>query len=174
MTDENATVQFNPEVTIVRIATSDDVPVLRELYEKSKLEGQLRMNDTGADLDHLMDAYFECNDSGFWVAENDSSIVGMVGVQRLSDNSAEIRRLRVRDGYRRRGIGGMLMEHAITFCHDKQFLKIVLDVRIERSPAISMFDKFGFSAGRERVLNGRKLLDFYLDLYSDTTDTRID
>ncbi len=174
MIDENPKVEFNPKVTIVRIATLDDVSILRELYENSKLEGQLRINDTGADLDHLMAAYFECKDSGFWVAENASSIVGMVGVQRISDNSAEIRRLRVRDGFRRRGIGAMLMEHAITFCRDKQFLKIVLDVRIERSPAINMFDKFGFSAGRERDMNGRKLLDFYLDLYSDTTDTHID
>ena len=174
MIDENPKVDFNPEVTIVRIATTEDVTVLRELYERSKLEGQLRINDTGADLDHLMDAYFECKDSGFWVAENESSIVGMVGVQRISENVPEIRRLRVRDGFRRRGIGAMLMEHAITFCRDKQFLKIVLDVRIERSPAINMFDKFGFSHGRERDMNGRKLLDFYLDLYSDATDTRID
>ena len=173
MIDESAKVQFNPEVTIVRSATDGDVPILRELYERSKLEGQLRINDTGADLDHLVEGYFECKDSGFWVAENESSIIGMVGVQRISDNSAEIRRLRVRDGYRRRGIGAMLMEHAITFCREKQYLKVVLDVRIERSPAINMFDKFGFSHGRERDMNGRKLIDFYLDLYSDTTDTRI-
>ena len=174
MIDESAKVQFNAEVTIVRNATNDDVPVLRELYEKSKLEGQLRVNDTGADLDHLMEGYFECKDSGFWVAQNEVSIVGMIGVQRIDDNSAEIRRLRVRDGYRRRGIGRMLMEHAICFCRDKQYLKIVLDVRIERSPAINLFDAFGFVHGRERDMNGRKLLDFYLDLYSDTTDTRID
>lgn len=174
MIDESAQMQFNPKVTIVRSATNDDVPILRELYEKSKLEGQLRINDTGADLDHLVEGYFDCKDSGFWVAENNTSIIGMVGVQRLSDNSAEIRRLRVRDGFRRRGIGTLLMEHAISFCRDKQYLKVVLDVRIERSPAINMFDAFGFVHSRERVLNGRKLLDFYLDLYSDTTDIRID
>ena len=174
MIDESAQVQFDPKVTIVRSATNDDVPILRDLYEKGKLEGQLRINDTGADLDHLMEGYFDCKDSGFWVAENNTSIIGMVGVQRISDNSAEIRRLRVRDGYRRRGIGTMLMEYAISFCRDKQYLKVVLDVRIERSPAINMFDTFGFVHSRERDMNGRKLLDFYLDLYSDTTDTRID
>ena len=173
MINENPEMKFNPAVTVIRIAAASDIAVLQELYASSRLEGQLRVNDTGADLDHLMAAYFECKDSGFWVAENESVIVGMVGVQRISDNSAEIRRLRVRDGFRRLGIGGMLMEHAIAFCRDKQFLKIVLDVRIERSPAINMFDKFGFSHGRERDMNGRKLLDFYLDLYSDTADTRI-
>jgi hypothetical protein len=54
-----------------------------------------------------------------------------------------------------------------------QYLKVVLDVRIERSPAISMFDNFGFLHSRERVIDGRKLLDFYLDLYSDNADTSV-
>ena len=166
--------QFRTDDMIIRCAVDEDVVVLRELFERSRIEGQTHENDTGADIDHLMAGYFECKDSGFWVAQNEVSIVGMIGVQRIDDNSAEIRRLRVRDGYRRRGIGRMLMEHAICFCRDKQYLKIVLDVRIERSPAINLFDAFGFVHGRERDMNSRKLLDFYLDLYSDTTDTRID
>ena len=65
------------------------------------------------------------------------------------------------------------MEQAIAFCKEKQFLKVVLDVRIERGPALSMFDNFGFLQGREREIDGRKLRDFYLDLYSDTTDTQL-
>jgi ribosomal protein S18 acetylase RimI-like enzyme len=149
------------------------VPVLRELFEKSRIEGHLRENDTGADLEHLVAGYFECKDSGFWVAEIDEFIVGMIGVQRVNTDSAEIRRLRVREGFRRKGIGTKLMEQAITFCKEKQFLKVILDVRIERGPALSMFDTFGFLQGREREIDGRKLRDFYLDLYSDTTDTQM-
>ncbi len=166
--------QFNIEELIVRCAVSDDIVVLRELYERSRIEGQTPENDTGADLDYLVEGYFECKDSCFWVAEYQAWIVGMIGVQRINDGSAEIRRLRVRDSYRRKGIGSKLMEHAISFCRKKQFLKVVLDVRIERAPAIRMFDSFGFMQGRERDLNGRKLRDFYLDLYSDTLQTRSD
>ena len=44
MIDENPKVDFNPAVTIVRVAKTEDVTVLRELYERSKLEGQLRIN----------------------------------------------------------------------------------------------------------------------------------
>lgn len=166
--------KFKIEEMIVRCATSEDVTVLRELFERSRIEGQTRENDTGADIDYLMAGYFECNDSCFWVAQTEECIVGMIGVQRLNDNSAEIRRLRVRDHYRRKGIGTRLMKHAISFCREKQYLKVVLDVRIERGPAIKMFDGFGFLQGRERDLNGRQLRDFYLDLYSDTLKTRID
>ncbi|MBC8309203.1 MAG: GNAT family N-acetyltransferase [Planctomycetes bacterium] len=156
----------------IRSATSDDVSVLRDLFERSRLEGQTRENDTGADLDYLTEGYFECKDSCFWVAEYEEWIVGMIGVQRLSDDSAEIRRLRVRDIFRRKGVGTILMQHAILFCKEKQYLKVVLDVRIERGPAISMFNTFGFLQGRERDLKGRQLRDFYLDLYSDTIETR--
>jgi ribosomal protein S18 acetylase RimI-like enzyme len=171
---DKSTQKFKIEDLIVRCAANEDVPILRELFERSRIEGQTRENDTGADIDYLMAGYFECKDSGFWVAQTQDCIVGMIGVQRLNDNSAEIRRLRVRDNFRRKGIGTILMKHAISFCREKQFLKVVLDVRIERGPALKMFDSFGFLQGRERDLNGRQLRDFYLDLYSDTLKTRID
>ncbi len=162
---------FHSAGMAIRVAVDEDIAILRELFEKSRLEGQTRENDTGADLDYLVAGYFECKDSGFWVAQYEEWIVGMIGVQRLNDNSAEIRRLRVRDSYRRNGIGTQLMLHAIEFCKEKQFLKVVLDVRIERSPAIKLFDSFGFLHGRERQVDGRTTIDFYLDLYSDKTDT---
>ena len=171
MQDSDQQVNFKHEGMVIRSATDGDIAILRELFEKSKLEGQIRENDTGADLDFLIEGYFECKDSGFWVAQYEEWIVGMIGVQRVSDNSAEIRRLRVRDSYRRKGIGRMLMLHAIEFCKEKQFLKVMLDVRIERSPAIKLFDEFGFLHGRERETDGRTTIDFYLDLYNDKTDT---
>lgn len=158
----------------IRVATQNDIVVLQDLFEKSRIDGQIRENDTGADLDHLEDGYFNCTESCFWVAEYDKKIVGMIGVQKINDSSAEVRRLRVRDSFRRKGIGTSLMKHAISFCRDKQFLKVVLDVRLEREPAIKMFDTFGFLHGRERDLNGRQLRDFYLDLYTDTLQTRSD
>ena len=166
--------QFKTSDMQIRVAVQDDISVLRELFEKSRVDGEIRENDTGADLDHLMDGYFNCQESSFWVAEFDNTIVGMIGVQKMNDSSAEVRRLRVRDMFRRKGIGSALMKHAISFCREKQFLKVVLDVRLERDPAIKMFDSFGFLHGRERDLNGRQLRDFYLDLYSDTLQTRSD
>ena len=173
MVSRNTDKKFDSQMLDIRFAIADDIPILLELFENGRLEHQTHENDTGADLDHLMAGYFECKDSGFWVAEISAQIVGMIGVQRINDDAAEIRRLRVRDTYRRQGIGKQLMEHAILFCRDKQFLKVVLDVRIERVSAINMFDTFGFVHSHERDFNGRKLRDFYLDLYSETTGDHI-
>ena len=168
MSDAAAHEVFDAGAVAIRHAGEADIEVLRELFDRSRSEGNLRENDTGADLEHLLEGYLDCDGSGFWVADHGGTVVGMIGVQRLTDSSAEVRRLRVRLEFRRRGIGRLLMEHALDFCRQKQYLKVVLDVALEHTGAVSMFEGFGFTHGHTRELDGRTLLDFYLDLYSDT------
>ena len=43
------------------------------------------------------------------------------------------------------------------------------DIRTEREPAVAMFEKFCFKSGRDREIENRRRLDFYLDGYSDPT-----
>lgn len=160
--------EFHLSQVVVRQAEPSDQPLLRELFRESVLEGLVGDNDTGADIDNLHEGYFCDNGlSGFWVTTWNDTVIGMIGVQKMADNAAEIRRLRVRYRYRRHGVGTLLMEHALAFCTHHGYLKLVLDVRIERGPAIALFEKFGFALTRTREIDGRKILDFYLDLYRD-------
>ena len=160
------TLTFEPPQ--IRTATDQDIPVLRELFEAGVIESQVRGNDTGADIEQLQDAYFsEAAQGGFWVATRDDVIAGMIGVQRMDDSVAEMRRLRVRPQFRRQGIATALMTHAIHFCRDHDYLKVVLDVRVERQPAIQLFEKCGFYLARSKEQDGRQTLDFFVDLYSD-------
>jgi ribosomal protein S18 acetylase RimI-like enzyme len=159
---------FDLEQVTFRQARAADMPALRELFIAGMLEGQVPDNDTGADIDNLLEAYFaDEGESCFWVAEHGGKVVGMVGVQKIGEDTAEIRRLRVSADLRRRGIGMRLMHEAVAFCQRLGYLKVVLDVRIERGPAISLFEKFGFQLARTRDTAGRKMLDFYLDLYRE-------
>jgi ribosomal protein S18 acetylase RimI-like enzyme len=138
------------------------------LFNESVLEGQVRDNDTGADVENLTEGYFSDDGaSAFWVADFDDEVIGMIGVQRTRANTAELRRIRVKRDYRRLGIGTRLMETAVDFCREQGYLKVVLDVRIERGPAIAMLEKFGFTHVRTREIGDRKTLEFYLDLYSE-------
>lgn len=158
------------DIDDVRVVPAEeaDYPAALALFQQGLIEGQVRSNDTGADMENLQAAYFEDDGaSGFWVAKYRDEVVGMVGVQQTADNAAEIRRLRVADDFRRRGVGTKLMEQALAFCQRHGYLKVILDVRIERGPAIAMFEKFGFLLARTRDIGGRKLLDFYVDLYRD-------
>ncbi len=156
------------EPPLIRAATEEDIPVLRELFEASRYEGEVHINDTGADIEELEEAYFsDAAGGGFWVAIRHDAIAGMIGVQRVDDSVAEMRRLRVRPQHRRQGVATALMEEAICFCRDRDYLKVVLDVRVERQPAIHLFEKFGFYLSRMREQDGRRTLDFFVDLYSD-------
>lgn len=165
---DQATPTPDLEPVSVRLATAEDQAAIEALYLGGGEDGHLRGNDTGADIMHMADAYLSSDGtSGFWVAEHDGEIVGMIGVQRTSADSADVRRLRVQPRFRRRGIGSRLLETAIDFCRDNGYLKVVLDVRVERGPAIAMFRKFGFTHAADREVGGRQTLDFYLDLYRD-------
>lgn len=159
---------FDLDAIRIEVATDDDLPEIQMLFRESLEEGQLRTNDTGADIENLAEAYLhDDGQSGFWVARQNGVTLGMVGVQQTGDSTAEIRRLRVRSDHRRRGIGTKLMEHALTFCKKHSYLKVTLDVRIERLAAIALFENFGFRLGRSRDIDGRKTLDFLLDLYTE-------
>lgn len=157
-----------PESISIRTATPSDISMLQQLFAAGIFEGDVRINDTGADIDNLMDGYFSDEGrSSFWVAESSDQIVGMIGVQCVHEDIAEIRRLRVHGDFRRRGIGKQLLDHAVKFCRGQDYMKIVLDVRVERDPAIHLFEQAGFFLAKTREADGHKTLDFYVDLYTD-------
>jgi len=156
------------QVVTIETASISDQGILEQLFEDGRLEGHTHAGDTGGDLKDIETTYLNTEtSSGLWVARHQGQIVGMIGVQLAGDDCAEVRRLRVRKDFRRQGIGTLLMEQALTHCSTLGFLKVSLDVRIERGPAIAMFNKFGFSLARTRDIEGKTLLDFYMDLYRD-------
>jgi len=155
----------------VRSYRKEDLPACRLLYRDGLLGGQLAENDTGLDIDDIEIAYMRDAGNHFWVAEisddgGKPDIAGMVGVQHYEDGVGEIRRLRVKSDMRRRGIGSKLIETALQFCQEKSYLKITLDTFMEREPAIKLFEKFHFRHSRTKLVGGKELLYFYLDLYS--------
>ncbi|HEX8524225.1 MAG TPA: GNAT family N-acetyltransferase [Tepidisphaeraceae bacterium] len=153
----------------IRSFEPTDAEACAILYRAGLVEGQqIAENDTGLDIDDIHSAYMACEGSHFWVAEtqdDNPSIVGMIGVQHHEDSVGEIRRLRVREGFRRRGIGSRLVETAVRFCKERNYLKIALDTFMEREPAIRLFEKFHFRHSRTRSVAGKEIMHFYLDLY---------
>jgi ribosomal protein S18 acetylase RimI-like enzyme len=164
MTSNSASLPDLP-VTI-RSWRPEDADVCRVLFRDGLIGGKLSDADPGLDVDDIHLAYMAEPGNHFWVAENPAKeVIGMIGVQHHEPGVGEIRRLRVRQDSRRRGIGSKLLETAIHFCHDHGHLKITLDTYMEREPAIKLFEKFHFKHQRTRSINGKELLYFYLDIY---------
>jgi len=157
---------------IIRSFRRDDIQACTQLYVEGLLGGKIAENDTGLDIDDIERAYMNKPGSHFWIAETAGvadgaakQVIGMVGVQQHEDSVGEIRRLRVRREFRRRGIGSALVEVALKFCRDRGYLKIALDTFMEREPAVKLFEKFHFRHSRTRNVMGKDVMHFYLDLY---------
>jgi ribosomal protein S18 acetylase RimI-like enzyme len=153
-------------VTIRSFRPADQAACNR-LYREGLVGGGLSENDTGADLDDIRAVYMKPGNH-FWVAEaaGTGEVVGMIGVQHHEEACGEIRRLRVAEHARRRGIGSALVETAVRFCEEHGYLKITLDTFMEREPAIHLFQKFRFRHFRTRSVGGKDLMYFLLDLYA--------
>jgi ribosomal protein S18 acetylase RimI-like enzyme len=153
--------------TTIRSFRACDLPTCRKLYSEGMIGGKIAENDTGLDIDDIESAYMKMPGNHFWVAEvAGDGVVGMIGVQHHEEGVGEIRRLRVSEHHRRRGIGSKLVETALKFCQDQHYLKITLDTFMEREPAIKLFEKFRFRHNRTRNVGGKDLMYFYLDLYT--------
>ncbi len=163
------------QTVLIREFRPEDQEACRRLYVEGLIGGKLAENDTGLDVDDIQMAYIDPPGNSFWVAQSGTEpgvgdVVGMIGVQQHDDGVGEIRRLRVDQAFRRRGIGSRLLETAVVFCRDRGYLKIALDTFVEREPAIRLFEKFRFRHGRTREMQGKQMLVFYYDLYgSDQT-----
>jgi len=159
----NATVQ--DDMISIRGFRPEDQQACQSLYVEGLIGGKLADNDTGLDIDDIQGAYMT-DGNHFWVATTSTGeIVGTIGVQQHDEGVGEIRRLRVSPHHRRKGIGSKLMEVALKFCNDHNYLKITLDTFMDREPAIRLFEKFHFRHSRTRELHGKELLYFYLDIY---------
>ena len=150
----------------IRSFRATDQQACNRLYREGLIGGTLSENDTGADLDDIRSVYMKPGNH-FWVAEaRGGEVVGMIGVQHHEQGSGEIRRLRVANNYRRRGIGSALMEAAVRFCEEHNYLKVTLDTFMEREPAVHLFEKFRFRHFRTRSVAGKDLMYFMLDRYA--------
>lgn len=149
----------------VREYRPEDQPAVVRLYTEGLLAGQIAPNDTGVDIENIPDAYLSEPRSGFWVADLNGVVRGMVAVAAEQEHTAEIRRLRVDRAMQNTPIGSRLIEHAVSHCKELGYLKIVFDTRFELDQALDLFDRFGFQHTRTKSMNGKDLLEFYLDLY---------
>jgi ribosomal-protein-alanine N-acetyltransferase len=75
--------------------------------------------------------------------ERPEFIIGFVGVWLLPDD-AHIVTVAVRESYRRRGIGELLVITAIELAQENQHPRVSLECRVSNSPALALYEKYGF------------------------------
>jgi len=81
----------------------------------------------------------------FWfVAEDDGKVAGYIGSQ-VAFPEADVMNVAVRPEYRRRGIGQILVEMLTTHLRNMDCESLTLEVRASNLPAITLYEKLGFT-----------------------------
>ncbi len=81
---------------------------------------------------------------GFLVADLDGHPVGFLAAVISSEGTARILMFAVAAGFRRRGIGGVLMDAFVANCASRGIRRIELEVRISNVDGIRFYERRGF------------------------------
>lgn len=102
----------------------------------------------GEELGRIEEYYFKRPDQGFWVAEA-GPVIGMVGIERLDGDTAELRRMAVARAHRKKGIGRALLAAAEAFCVKHGYRKLALSTSELQQAAAQLYQSSGYRMVRE-------------------------
>lgn len=137
----------------IRTFRTSDAQAVRQLFATSLMDfaGDLEeavsayvAHSLSDDLADIPRHYLSEPGNHFWVAEAGGQVAGMVGIQRRSPEEAELRRMSVAAGQRRRGIGGKLLDVAEVFCQQQGYRRVRLTTVSLLQPAIAMYRQHGY------------------------------
>lgn len=162
----------------IRSFQAQDAETVRSLFAQGLMEfaqgferevGGYVQESLKDDLSDITASYMDDPANHFWVADDDGVVKGMVGVQRRSDEEAELRRMSVASTARRQGVGLMLLETVEAFCRDRGHQRIQLTTVSLLEPAIAMYRRFGFQLTGEENYGSVSAQHYVKDLVAPAT-----
>ena len=100
---------------------------------------------------HRVEAEYIATGGEFYVGTADGRVVGMGALMKLSDDRAEIRRMRVHPDFQRRGLGRQMLSALEQRAVDLGFRTLLLDTTVQQVPAIRLYTQSGYKeVGRSR------------------------
>lgn len=158
----------------LRLATLNDIPVIREIAEKTwfvSYQGIITPEQIRYMLDNM---YSAANiekaildpHQAFWLAEKDDQVLGFCGIEHdyPEANFTRIHKLYILPDTQGMGIGKILLNHVgkEAASHGNQYLHLNVN---KYNKAVHFYQKSGFSVASEEVLdigNGYVMDDFIM------------
>lgn len=95
------------------------------------------------DLEDVKANYFEAGGL-FLIALNGVEIIGSGAIRRLTEDSAELKRMWLLEAYHGQGIGYRLVSQLFAFAREKGYTRICLQTSPEQIRALAFYRKVGF------------------------------
>lgn len=134
-----------PDIIYKTATTEDDFNTGRQLFREysDSLEVDLSFQDFEKELSNIKVQYNAPNGCLFLVFDGDQAI-GCAGVRKLDEETAELKRMYVKDGYRGLKIGVHLLERSIEKSGALGYKKMRLDTLASMTRAQELYRSFGF------------------------------
>lgn len=157
--DRDRVLQLFVEGMQENIETSPpDVRLVIEDSERRFIEWSL--HDDLADIDAVYMACTTSPRSHFWVlveciegSEGEQGkrevIQGMVGLYRVDDDYAKVRRMSIASAVRRQGLARRLLDHIIDYASKEGFRRVILSTGQYMSAANALYTTYGFIKTKE-------------------------
>lgn len=147
--------------------TPGTTPLLRELFlEYSQSIGfDLGFQNFDDELASLPGEYCESLRGAALIAKSGSEAAGCVALRRWDDETAEIKRLYVRTGFRGLGVGRALAKEILDCARRIDYVRVRLDTVPSMASATKLYSSFGFqpiSAYRPNPIPGALFFELTL------------
>ena len=122
---------------------TDDLKVIISEYIES-LGIDISFQQFDKEANDLGSLYSKSSGGAFLVVMDEKKIIGCVGLKRIDVESCEMKRLYVKPGFRKKGLGKLLAEGIIQKGKEMKYLKMKLDVLQKSKEAIKLYEELGF------------------------------
>jgi ribosomal protein S18 acetylase RimI-like enzyme len=132
-----------PQVEIMQYSDEYKDEVVKLIFEISENELRHRSRSGRPDLQKIKEVY-QKNKGNFWVALEESKVVGTIALKDMGDNRGDLWRFYVRKDLRMMGVGQRLFATLMDFAKQNGYKEIFLSTHHDQEAANKFYLKHGF------------------------------
>lgn len=157
--------QYHLHQFTLRQATNDDIGAIQHVVFSVLEEYGLTPDPSGKDADiNDVETNFITPNGYFGVVMDNETVIGTIGLFRVSETEAELRKMYVLPHYRGAGIGKWMLEVVIAIAREKGYQQLTLETIAPLKEAIALYIDHGFSEIAPKEINDRVDRAFVLNL----------
>lgn len=135
-----------PEFYFVTVTTDEEYAAAASLFKEyaAWLNIDLGFQHFDQELNELKSMY-ALPDGGIILCKDGNEFIGCVGVRKIDEETAELKRMYIRGAYQNKGLGKSLLEEAFAIAKKCGYESIRLDTLNTMISAMNFYKKNGFT-----------------------------